>query len=271
MTILRIALPAIMLFFLLGSSPVQAQIKPTPGQQTEQEITVKVAAEVNGESEERELKIPCLLYVPKDYDAQGDASPLLLFLHGAGERGDGGEELQRVAIHGPPKQAKAGKDLPMIVVSPQAPPGEGWKAIIEAWQPEVLNALLDQVEKELNVDKSRVYLSGLSMGGYGSWRLAAASPERFAAVGPICGGGNSGTWAKSLTKVPLWVFHGAKDQVVPLAQSQEMVDAVERAGGMVKFTIYPEAGHDSWTETYDNPQVYEWLLKNRRERAQAAD
>jgi predicted peptidase len=131
----------------------------------------------------------------------------------------------------------------------------------------VLNQLLDQVEQELKVDKSRVYLSGLSMGGYGSWRYAAANPERFAAVVPICGGGEPDKWAESLTKVPIWAFHGAKDEVVPLARSQDMVDAVKEAGGEIKFTVYPEARHDSWTETYNNPEVYEWLLKHRRKPA----
>jgi predicted peptidase len=251
--------------FLLGFSTVQAEIKPTPGKQTEHEITVKVTVEEEGEKVERELKVPFLLYVPKGYDAEGEALPLLLFLHGAGERGKGGEDLQRVAIHGPPKQAKAGKELPFIVVSPQAPPRDGWQGIIGAWQPEVLNQLLDRIEQELNVDKSRVYLTGLSMGGYGSWRLAAATPDRFAAVIPICGGGEPDKWAESLAKVPIWAFHGAKDEVVPLARSQEMVDAVKQAGGDIKFTIYPEARHDSWTATYDDPDVYKWLLEHRRE------
>lgn len=260
-----------MLIFFLGSPILLAEIKPTPGKQTEHEITVKVTVEEEGEEQEAELKVPFLLYVPKDYDAEGEPMPLLLFLHGAGERGKGGEELQRVAIHGPPKQAKAGKDLPFIVVSPQAPPREGWQGIVGAWQPEVLNQLLDQIERDLKVDKTRVYLTGLSMGGFGSWRFAAANPERFAAVVPICGGGEPDKMAKTLAKVPIWAFHGAKDSVVPLARSQDMVDAVKEAGGDIKFTVYPEVNHDSWTQTYDNPEVYKWLLEHRRDESHAAD
>ncbi len=267
----RFTIPVILLVLLLGSSPVQAQITPTPGKQTPQQVRVGVT-----ETRKGKFDVPFLLYVPENYDPDGEPLPLLLFLHGAGERGKGGEELDRVAIHGPPKLAKAGKDLPFIVVSPQAPEGEGWQAIIEAWQPDILNALLDRLERELNVDKSRVYLTGLSMGGFGSWRFAAANPERFAAVVPICGGGEPDKMAESLAKVPIWAFHGAKDNVVQLEKSQEMVDAVKAAGGEIKFTVYPDAGHDSWTATYDNPEVTEWLLKHRRvkhrhEKAQAAD
>ncbi len=101
------------------------------------------------------------------------------------------------------------------------------------------------------------------MGGYGSWALAAAHPDRFAAVVPICGGGNPDT-AEKLKGLPIWVFHGAKDGTVPISRSQRMVDAIKEAGGNVKFTVYPEAGHDSWTETYDNPKLYEWLLEHTR-------
>jgi predicted peptidase len=127
----------------------------------------------------------------------------------------------------------------------------------------VLNALLDSVTRHYRVDKKRVYLTGLSMGGYGTWALAAAHPEKFAAIAPICGGGNPAD-APKLAKLPIWVFHGGKDTTVPLQRSQEMVDAIKSAGGDPKFTIYPDAGHDSWTETYNNPEFYQWLLSQAR-------
>jgi predicted peptidase len=113
------------------------------------------------------------------------------------------------------------------------------------------------------VDEERVYVTGLSMGGFGTWSLAQAHPERFAAIAPICGGGNP-ELAGNLRHVPVWAFHGAKDNVVPLSASQEMVDALKAIGADVKFTIYPEAYHDAWTETYENPQLYEWLLQHKR-------
>ena len=101
------------------------------------------------------------------------------------------------------------------------------------------------------------------MGGFGTWELALKYPNRFVAIAPICGGGNF-RLVSTLKDLPVWVFHGAIDNVVPLSSSQEMIDALEKAGGNVKLTIYPETGHDSWTEMYDNPELYEWFLKQNR-------
>ncbi len=113
------------------------------------------------------------------------------------------------------------------------------------------------------VDKDRVYVTGLSMGGFGTWSLAGFSPDRFAALAPICGGGDPNT-VRRFAHVPVWVFHGAKDPVVPLAASEKMVEALKKAKGNVKVTIYPEAGHDSWSEAYANSELYEWLLQQKR-------
>ena len=128
------------------------------------------------------------------------------------------------------------------------------RTIQHAWKPEELIQLVDNAIKHLNVDPNRVYVTGLSMGGYGTWRLASAYPDRFAAAVPICGGGEPDTMASTLARVPIWAFHGAKDTVVPLAESQNMVDAVKKAGGDIRLTVYPEAQHNSWTETYDNQE-----------------
>ena len=114
------------------------------------------------------------------------------------------------------------------------------------------------------MDESRIYCTGLSMGGYGTWALGGQNPKRFAAFAPICGGG-SRTDARQISKKPVWVFHGAKDRTVPLEESQRMVDALKRRGGKPKFTIYPEAGHDSWTKSYDNPKLYEWFLSHKNQ------
>jgi predicted peptidase len=111
------------------------------------------------------------------------------------------------------------------------------------------------------VDVNRIYLTGLSMGGYGSWTLAAAHPERFAAMAPICGGGDPAD-AKKLKDIPTWVFHGAKDEVVPPKASEDMVEAIKTEGGDIRYTLYPEANHDSWSETYDNPELYTWFLSH---------
>lgn len=198
------------------------------------------------------VRMQYLLYLPENY-AEQDSWPLLLFLHGAGERGD---DIELVKKHGPPKLIAEGKNFPFIVVSPQCP-RDRW------WEPFELTALLDVIVDRYNVDADRVYVTGLSMGGFGTWSLAAQTPERFAAIVPICGGGQK-IWGRRLRELPTWVFHGAKDAVVPVAMSQEMVDALKQQGGEVKLTVYPQAGHNAWTKTYDNPELYEWLLGQRR-------
>jgi predicted peptidase len=200
------------------------------------------------------VKFNYLLFLPEDYRKTRKKWPLILFLHGAGESGS---DLAKVKTNGIPKIVETRKDFPFIAVSPQCP-GRGWNV-------DALNALLDDIVRNYKVDKNRIYLTGLSMGGYGTWSLAAAHPERFAAIAPVCGGGNPAD-APKLKKLPIWIFHGAKDPLVPLKRSEEMVEAIKAAGGNVKLSVYPEAGHDSWTETYDNPELYRWLLEQKRAR-----
>jgi predicted peptidase len=209
------------------------------------------------------VRLKYLFYLPRGYQA-GSAKrwPLILFLHGSGERGN---NVWKVATHGPPKVVTNRSDFPFILVSPQCPDGKHWER-------DSLLALLDDVIGRNNVDTNRVYLTGLSMGGYGTWELGLSSPEKFAAIAPICGGGefislllSSREKTKSLKTLGIWAFHGAKDPVVPLSESERMVEAAKKAGVKeVKLTVYPEAGHDSWTETYKSPELYEWLLKHDR-------
>ena len=197
-----------------------------------------------------------LLYLPEDYGKEKKLWPMILFLHGfsVGERGD---DFDLIGIHGPPKLVSQGKQFPFIIVSPQCPENE-W------WSNEVLINLLDEVIDKYSVDPDRVYLTGLSMGGYGAWHLALAYPDRFAAVAPICGGGIPGIvkYVEGVKDLPVWVFHGAKDPVVPISESEKMVDVFKEMGREIKFTVYPEAMHDSWTKTYNNPELYEWFLEH---------
>lgn len=196
-----------------------------------------------------------LLYLPKGYGAdETEEWPLVIFLHGAGERGS---NLDLVAVHGPPKLAREGRDFPFILVSPQAPRGEWWSV-------DYLSALLDEVEEKYRVDPGRIYLTGLSMGGFGTWAWAAEELERFAALAPIAGGGEPATVC-ALAAVPTWAFHGAQDNVVPVERTREMVEALQACDGDIRYSEYPDAGHDSWTVTYANPAFYDWLLEQRRD------
>lgn len=191
--------------------------------------------------------------LPAGYDETPDREwPLLVFLHGAGERGD---SLAVVHIHGPVNEREAGRDLPFVIVSPQVPEGERWTV-------GRIVAAMDAAMDAYRIDADRVYLTGLSMGGYGTWEAIERIPDRIAAAVPICGGGNPIGLAAA-REVPVWAFHGAMDPVVPLSASAGMVSRLRAAGGSVRFTVYPDAGHDSWTETYATPEVYEWLLRHR--------
>jgi|CZKM01.1.fsa_nt_gi predicted peptidase len=225
---------------LITSTPAQ-QLAASPQQAEHFQATIKVTA-----------RLDYLLFLPEGYAKSKQRWPLMLFLHGAGESGT---NLDKLKVLGPPKIVESKPDFPFVLVSPQTSR--------EGWNPDTLNALLDDVLRKYRVDKDRVYLTGASMGGSGTWRLAAAHPERFAAIVPICGRGDPAE-AKQLARLPIWVFHGAKDPVVRIASEKTMVEAIQAAGGNVKFTIYPDAGHDAWTETYNNPELYEWLLKQKR-------
>lgn len=204
---------------------------------------------------DRELRVQMnyLLYLPPDYDQQ-DKWPLLLFLHGGGERGD---DLELLKIHGPPKQIAAGKQFPMIIVSPQCPEGQRWQSV-------TLLALLDELCETLKVDQDRVCVTGLSMGGFGTWALAFDAPDRIAAIAPICGGGET-YWTKTINHIPVWVFHGELDPGIPVRRAQEMVDALKEKGAEPKLTVFPGVGHICWAGAYEDPAFYEWLLAQKRQ------
>lgn len=195
-----------------------------------------------------------LLYLPQRYAEETSRRwPLIVFLHGSGERG---EDLATVKRHGLPKQLASHQELPFIVASPQLPSDADWDI-------DTLNALLDELLERLPIDPDRVYLTGLSLGGHATWRWATHNPERFAAIAPVCGAGWQ-SLACRLAHVPVWAFHGDQDPVVPFAMSAAMVNTVQSCGGDARLTTYPGSGHDAWSETYANPQLYTWFLQHRR-------
>lgn len=233
------------LFLSMTGAPLMAQ-QPAPKQEPKTlEKNVLIRATCN-----------YLLYLPPEYGRDKDKKwPLIMFLHGSGESGNNLEQVKR---HGVPKIVEEVDNFPFIVVSPQCPANSWWDDL-------VLLALLDDMVQQYAVDTERIYLTGLSMGGFGTWSLAIRAPQIFAAIAPICGGGNPYI-AGRLRDVPVWAFHGAMDSTVPSSESRRMVRAVKNAGGDAKLTIYPNAGHDAWTETYNNPELYNWFLQHRRER-----
>ena len=209
----------------------------------------------------RRVELDYLVYVPKGRRAARSRWPLVVFLHGMGERGS---DPSLVTKHGPPKLAEAGRDFPFVLVAPQCPLRSLWTLELDS-----LAALLKEVIRLHDVDTSRIILAGLSMGGFGTWHMAVEHPRAFAAIVPVCGGAESALGfperVKVLKDVPVWAFHGAKDATVPIRESQQLVDALLQAGNGARLTVYPKAGHDSWTRTYNNPGLYEWMLKQRNE------
>lgn len=204
----------------------------------------------------------------------GATYPLVLFLHGAGERGSDNEK-QLTYLPTWLAEAELRRRYPCFVVAPQCREGSRWadvdwsekKSTPQKPEPTAdvaaAVAALDAVLQTEQVDPDRLYLTGLSMGGYGSWDLAARAPARFAAVIPICGGGDEAT-APKLAHLPIWCFHGAADDVVPVVRSRSMVEALKAAGGAVKYTEFEAVGHDSWTPAYRDPSTLDWLFRQKR-------
>ncbi|MDB6053287.1 MAG: phospholipase [Verrucomicrobiales bacterium] len=247
--------PAFIVFLLLTALPAKPQ-NSSVGQGSQKLQTFEKEIK-------HKAKLDYLLFLPEGFKQESTAKyPLILFLHGMGERG---ADAWLVAKHGPPKVAGHMTNFPFIVVSPQCPTSD-W------WINEDVEALLDNVIEKYPVDKKRVYLTGLSMGGFATWSLGLSHPERYAAIAPICGGSVpqrpmflDGERQKALKSLPVWAFHGGKDNVVKLDESQRMVDYLKSMGCKeVKFTIYPEAGHDSWVQAYNDPKLYEWFLSHSR-------
>jgi predicted peptidase len=229
---------------------VGAAESPAPGKQVAASTKVKVKDDTG----ERDVSLRYWLYLPDEYDSKSATKwPLVLFLHGSGEKGD---DLEKVKIHGPPKLAAEGKSFPFVLVSPQCPAGSRWNA-------DELSKLVDALANTYRIDRERLYVTGLSMGGSGTWSLVASNPEKFAAAMPLCGRGELEAYEK-LAKTPTWIFIGGKDRAETVQNCQDMAAALKKAGGDSKITLYPDLPHDCWTVTYNNPEVYEWLLSHKR-------
>ena len=204
-----------------------------------------------------EVELNYLLYLPSDYSDSKKAYPLVLFLHGAGERG---EDINLVEIHGIPKLINMGKELPFITIAPQCPFDRWWSDSIFV---KALISLIEKTKAQYNVDDSRIYATGLSMGGYGTLAIAIERPDLFSGIIPICGGGDLKKIGR-LKDMPVWFFHGDADTVVPVENSTKIYDILKPINDNVKITIYEDVGHDSWTQTYDNNDIYEWLLSQKK-------
>lgn len=190
-----------------------------------------------------------LINLPQSYRS-GQTWPLVVFLHGSGDRGNDIADLQALK----PFQLK----LPAIVAAPQCLPSC-------SWEPQAVARFIENLASRYSVDRDRIYLVGYSMGGYGTWRTAATYPELFAAIVPICGGGEPEN-ASTLAGIPVWTFHGAEDKVVPVAQTEGMVDSIRNAGGQPQLTILHHAGHGICDDVCGRADLWKWLLEQHRSR-----
>lgn len=219
-------------------------------------------------------KLPYRIFIPKDYSPE-KKYPLVLFLHGAGERGT---DTDKLFVHKscfvwatPENQAKN----PCFVVAPQCPEDDKWTRV-ENWnvpvyrQPEaptealrLVMELVPALQREFSLDADRLYATGLSMGGYGTWELLNRRPGLFAAAAPICGGVDE-TKAEILARTPLWIFHGGKDTVVLPLHSRRITEALKKAGGTVRYTEFSEVGHNSWDPAYSEKELPDWLFAQKK-------
>jgi predicted peptidase len=219
-----------------------------------------------------EFTLPYRLLKPKSSDPT-EKYPLVIFLHGAGERGD---DNQKQLVHGMNDFAadEIMARYPAFVMAPQCPEGQKWSDVdwsaptskLPAEISPALAATLkaaDSLQKEFSIDPKRIYITGLSMGGYGVWDALSRQPERFAAAAIICGGGDP-AYAAKMKGAPIWAFHGEDDRTVPVGRSREMIDALKAAGAKPKYTEYPGVGHNSWARTYADPALYDWLFARKK-------
>ncbi|MBL6643379.1 MAG: dienelactone hydrolase family protein [Flavobacteriaceae bacterium] len=224
-------------------------------------------------------KLPYRILFPDQYDEKKDY-PLLLVLHGAGERGG---DNQSQLLHGSEtfQAASFRSKYPAIVVFPQCPKNSFWSSMTrnptdsldqrftfinplpENPQLEIVEALLLHLEEEYRIDPTRRYVGGLSMGGMGTFELVSRNPDYFAAAFPICGGSNT-AWAKAMSKTPMWIFHGEKDKVVSANYSKEIFTALKEINAAVRLTLYSEVFHDSWHKAFGDPELMQWLFSNQK-------
>ncbi len=196
-----------------------------------------------------------LVALPENFSKE-QSLPLVVFLHGAGERGDNVELIKK---HGLAKTYEKHIPRGFIVLSPQCPENRVWNNVVEE-----LMELIEFVVTEYNADRSRISVTGLSMGGFGTWEMGMTYPDYFSAMAPICGGGME--WRAGLLKdIPIKAFHGVLDEVVPVKRSIEMVKAVNRAGGKATITLYGKLSHNSWDTAYTGSELVDWLISQKKE------
>jgi len=237
----RFIILAITLVFITIGNQMTAQV------QTKEKVAIAQKTTLN-----------YLLWLPTGYTKEKSKTyPLLIFLHGTGERGD---SLDLVKKNGPPSFLDKRPDFPFITVSPQCPGSTKWMWIVDE-----LQLMLEQLQLKYRIDPERIYLTGLSMGGFGTWAWACSRPGQFAAIAPVCGGGYI-HYSYELKNTPVWAFHGDADDVVPVKCSIEMVEAVNAVGGSARLTVYPGVGHDSWVNAYQDEELFKWLLAHTRQK-----
>lgn len=200
-------------------------------------------------------KLNYIVYIPESYDPK-EKWPLILSLHGSGERGNNISDVMKWGIN---KILKENVDFPFVVVSPQCPRGEIWEM-----QFNKLKDLLNELESSYNIDNKRIYLTGYSLGGYGTWNFAILNPEKFAAIVPISGGAISPQKALRLKELPIWVAHGDRDTVVEFEESKRIVDSLNLHNPNIIFKVYKGGGHEVCTTAYEDPELFPWLLKQKR-------
>ena len=205
------------------------------------------------EKKNKENIFPYIAYIP---DNIGPNPALLIQLHGAGERGNGGDELEKVLVHGFSKIVNDNNFNDCILIMPQCPSDTFWVAKIES-----IKKFIDEIMLEFSVDTNRVYLCGLSMGGFGTWYTAMAYPKLFAAIMPCCGGGMA--WNAGVLKMPIWTFHGLDDTVVSPKQTIEMIEKLKVSNPNLKYNLYEGVGHDSWNNAFSE-QALNWILSQNK-------
>lgn len=183
-----------------------------------------------------------------------ELSPLVVFLHGGGE---GGDDIELVKKHGLPKLISQGSDFPFYVFAPQNPYTNG------LWDDRMIDHMVDRLVDSLSIDVKQIYLVGLSRGGNGIWRMAINNPDKYAAMISICAASIPLLYLKRTPTLPVWFFHGEKDSVVPVAQTIQAYEKMRKLNADARITLYPEANHDSWTQTFKNDEIYKWLLSHR--------
>lgn len=207
-------------------------------------IFLKIIKEANLDNE-----FAFIAYMPEKLSKQ---PALIVQLHGAGERGDGNDDLDKVLVHGFSKIVNDDNLKDCILIMPQCPCDTFWVAKIES-----LKRFIDKAITRFNIDTDRVYLCGISMGGFGTWYTAMAYPDMFAAIAPCCGGGMA--WNAGTLKMPVWAFHGLADDVVSPRHTIEMIESIEKRGGNARYSLYEGVGHNSWNKAFQN-ELLEWLL-----------